>query len=300
MADPAVAAAEPAHLQPYRTMFVTIGSIASFKDLVEEVVSDKFLETLAELKFNRLIVQCGPDLELFERLRPQKGFDSHWIDISGFAYTDDMKSHLLKCAPSNGGLFSEKRGRGIIMAHAGAGTILEALTVDARVIVVPNTSLMDNHQLELAEELDKQGYLIQGHLGQLHADVEKMEKFEPVNWPPKRPKDSRFGHVGDIINWMLPAKDITEAPEEEVRQMPLEEQMWYDMYANQPFPDGDPRHEFLNGLITKKKTEMFGEWRANWYAKRKIADRLSKEKQKGEEEQEQEEVVDEEAKNPRH
>lgn len=119
MADPAIAAAEPDHRQPFRAMFVTIGSIASFKVLIEEVLSDKFLETLAKLKFNRLIVQCGPDLELFEKIRPQKGFDSHWIDITGFSYTDDMQSYFQKCTPSKGSWVSEKRGRGIIMAHAG-------------------------------------------------------------------------------------------------------------------------------------------------------------------------------------
>lgn len=52
-----------------------------------------------------------------------------------------------------------------LIQFLGAGTILEALEIDARVIVVPNTSLMDNHQLELAEELERQGYLLQGHLG---------------------------------------------------------------------------------------------------------------------------------------
>jgi beta-1,4-N-acetylglucosaminyltransferase len=184
MADPAIAAEQPKHRRLGRTMFVTIGSIASFKDLIKEVLSDKFLEILAELKFTRLIVQCGPDLDFFEETRPQKGFQSHWIDILGFSYTDNMKSYLLKCTPSDGKVDGETRGRGIIVAHAGlttplatlardfitnmptgAGTVLEALSVNSRLIVVPNTTLMNNHQLELAEELEKQGYLIQGHLG---------------------------------------------------------------------------------------------------------------------------------------
>ncbi|KAM0808613.1 putative UDP-N-acetylglucosamine transferase subunit ALG13 [Seiridium cardinale] len=274
MADPAVAAAEPDHRQPFRTMFVTIGSIASFKSLIEEVLSDKFLETLAGMKYNRLIIQCGPDLELFERIRPQKGFASHWIDIVGFAYTDKIKTYYEKCTPSAGGWGGERRGRGIIMAHAGAGTILEALDVDARVIVIPNTSLMDNHQLELAEELDKQGYLLQGHLGKLHEDVERMDNFEPENWPPKPPKESKYRHLVDIIMDLFPSKHILEASEDEVREMRLEDQMWRDMLSGQPFPDGDPRHEFLNGHTSEKKEKMYHEWRNNWYANRKIADQL--------------------------
>jgi beta-1,4-N-acetylglucosaminyltransferase len=42
--------------------------------------------------------------------------------------------------------------------------MLDALSVNARTIVVPNTSLMDNHQVELAEEFDRLGYLRWGKL----------------------------------------------------------------------------------------------------------------------------------------
>jgi UDP-N-acetylglucosamine transferase subunit ALG13 len=46
----------------------------------------------------------------------------------------------------------------------GAGTVLDAMRLDVPIIVVPNTSLLDNHQAELAEELQRQGYAIYGHL----------------------------------------------------------------------------------------------------------------------------------------
>lgn len=282
MADPAIAAAEPEHRQPFRTMFVTIGSIASFKSLVTEVLSDNFLETLAKLKFNRLVVQCGPDLELFERIRPQRGFESHWIDIVGFAYTNKMKSYMLECAPSPVVSTGVARGRGIIMAHAGAGTILEALDIDARVIVVANTSLMDNHQLELAEELEKQGYLLQGHLGALHEDVERMEAFEPVNWPPKPPQDSKYRHLGEMVQPFFPnVRHVSQASEEEARKMPLEKQMWRDLLAK-PVPEDDPRRFFLNGQNTKEKEAMFHEWRNNWYDKKRQAGEIPSEEPKTE------------------
>ncbi|KAI1850530.1 hypothetical protein JX266_003812 [Neoarthrinium moseri] len=258
MADPAIAAAVPRYRQPGRTMFVTIGSIASFKTLIQEVLSEPFLHVLEALKFNRLIIQCGPDLEYFEEIRPQKGFDSHWIAIEGFSYTDNIKPYYLKCTPSDG-----------------AGTILESLNVDARVIVVPNTSLMDNHQLELAEELARQGYLVHGHLGKLHEDVEQMETFQPTNWPPKPPENSVYRHLGDIIGSIFPNNRKEPLTAAEKSTLPLEQQMWNDMVGGQPFSDGDPRHDFLSGHWSEKKNNMYQEWRQNWYAKKKLEQQLA-------------------------
>lgn len=46
----------------------------------------------------------------------------------------------------------------------GSGSILAALRIAVPLIVVPNPSLLDNHQVELAEELAAQGYVVHGHL----------------------------------------------------------------------------------------------------------------------------------------
>lgn len=43
---------------------------------------------------------------------------------------------------------------------SGSGSILEALRYQKRIIVVPNETLMDNHQVELAEEMHRQKYVI--------------------------------------------------------------------------------------------------------------------------------------------
>ena len=49
-------------------------------------------------------------------------------------------------------------------AEPGSGSILEALRIGVPLIVVPNTDLLHNHQVELAEELAKQDYVIYGKI----------------------------------------------------------------------------------------------------------------------------------------
>lgn len=46
----------------------------------------------------------------------------------------------------------------------GSGSILDALRIAVPIIVVPNPDLLDNHQVELAEELARQGYVVHGRL----------------------------------------------------------------------------------------------------------------------------------------
>jgi len=45
------------------------------------------------------------------------------------------------------------------MLWKGSGTILDAMRLGIPLIVVPNSSLLDNHQQELADELEAQGYV---------------------------------------------------------------------------------------------------------------------------------------------
>ena len=47
---------------------------------------------------------------------------------------------------------------------SGSGSILEALRIGVPLIVVPNPELLDNHQVELAEALAAQGYVVHGSL----------------------------------------------------------------------------------------------------------------------------------------
>lgn len=43
---------------------------------------------------------------------------------------------------------------------AGSGSIFETLTAQRPLIVVPNPLLMDNHQVELGDQLQSMGHLV--------------------------------------------------------------------------------------------------------------------------------------------
>merc|ERR1719498_658193 len=47
----------------------------------------------------------------------------------------------------------------LIIGHAGAGTILEALRAGKKIVVVVNDKLMNNHQLEIADAMAARRYL---------------------------------------------------------------------------------------------------------------------------------------------
>jgi len=75
----------------------------------------------------------------------------------------------------------------------GSGSILDALRVAVPLIVVPNETLLDNHQVELAEALAEQEYVVHGRLTQLSqalTDAEKLRQrasqWPPVNSGPER------------------------------------------------------------------------------------------------------------------
>ena len=49
--------------------------------------------------------------------------------------------------------------------YPGAGTILDVMRLAVPLIVVPNHTLLDNHQEELADELERQGYVTKSSAG---------------------------------------------------------------------------------------------------------------------------------------
>ncbi|XP_012276307.1 UDP-N-acetylglucosamine transferase subunit ALG13 homolog [Orussus abietinus] len=121
------------------TVFVTVGT-TKFDALINTVTDEKVLQELNKRGYNQLILQIG-----------NSSLDPDCTPRCGFQHIDSF--HLRPSITEN------ISSADLIISHAGAGTCIEALEAHKPLIVVTNELLMDNHQLELAEQLYREGRL---------------------------------------------------------------------------------------------------------------------------------------------
>ena len=88
--------------------------------------------------------------------------------------------HRYRFKPS---LEEDMAGATLLISHAGAGSILEGMRLRARMVVVVNDALMDNHQTELADELASRGHCLGTTPSRLLVTLEELAArtaaFEP-------------------------------------------------------------------------------------------------------------------------
>jgi beta-1,4-N-acetylglucosaminyltransferase len=122
-------------------VLVTVGSTL-FEDLTNAVLEPAFIRSLLALGYTRSIVQYGS-----ATLPSQtQTLDTPGISVELKPYISDIEETISQSD--------------LIISHAGAGSIMSGLRKGKKMVVVPNTKLMDNHQVELAEVLQREGYLL--------------------------------------------------------------------------------------------------------------------------------------------
>lgn len=150
--------------RPRKVCFVTIGATASFQALIRATVSSTFCHSLEQNDYTDLIVQYGADGDaLFQSLLQiiASSGQGARVNVSGFGLDTNGLAQYMNLAKTGGG---DGGVEGLVVSHAGSGTILQALRIDVPIVVVPNSELLDNHQIELADALAEQEYVVHGKL----------------------------------------------------------------------------------------------------------------------------------------
>ncbi|KAG4264327.1 beta-1,4-N-acetylglucosaminyltransferase [Fusarium proliferatum] len=129
---------------------------------------------------------CGPDLGwASKQLADRKDDIPSGLFIVLFSSKKNlMKEEMSLCKDADG-----KRQLGLVISHAGTGTILDAWKMGLPLIVVPNIQLLNDHQTEMAKHLSKEGYAIMssGSAEDLEEAVHKVGLLWEENktrWPP--------------------------------------------------------------------------------------------------------------------
>ncbi|THH33852.1 hypothetical protein EUX98_g270 [Antrodiella citrinella] len=148
--------------------FVTVGS-TRFDTLVQTALSDVVLDALRAKGYSRIVVQCG-----------NSDFDCHAFKQAGDTWVrrDEGEVEVWRFKPS---LQEEYEQADLVISHAGSGTILDVLRLRKPLIVIPNETLLDNHQEELASSLADLGHLRASTISGL---PEAIETLNPSNFVP--------------------------------------------------------------------------------------------------------------------
>ncbi|KAL7896494.1 glycosyltransferase family 28 C-terminal domain-containing protein [Trichoderma sp. SZMC 28014] len=200
-----------------RYCLVTVGATVGFKKLTEQVLLPAFWRFLSSEGFTSLRIQCGPDIGWATTLLDNHNADiPEGLRVDVFEATKNlMKDEMSLCRAESG-----LRSTGLVISHAGTGTILDAWKVGLPVIVVPNEELLDNHQAEMATHLANEGYatMSTARYTDLQGAIHKADLLWEENqsrWPPHSAKSQK--NASSLRLWDIHPQEVEK--EEDARMV---------------------------------------------------------------------------------
>ena len=149
-----------------RTVFVTVGT-TRFDRLIESVSDPIVLALLLERGYTRVLFQVGRG-----KARPPEsgpaGLHLEWYDFKPSLHGDISAAAL-------------------VIGHAGAGTITETLEAGRPMVVVVNERLMNNHQVELAHQMQTDGHLVYCTCASLADTLDRLDTESLKRYPRAQP-----------------------------------------------------------------------------------------------------------------
>ena len=159
-----------------KSVFVTVGT-TSFDALVEAMDSEELIQTLIERGYDSLTIQRGRGTYVPKHIVTSTSSERSSAPTPWRTF---FKVQVVEFLPSLDAILKEAS---LVISHAGAGSVFESLSLGKPTLVVVNESLMDNHQVELAETLASLGHVAwtkpDGLLQALNAfDPNSLVKYE--------------------------------------------------------------------------------------------------------------------------
>ncbi|EPQ58184.1 glycosyl transferase [Gloeophyllum trabeum ATCC 11539] len=168
--------------------FVTVGS-THFDPLVQASLSTPVLESLRSRGYTELTIQCGHSKIVQELFSAQDvaTLTNAGVSIEVWRFKPTLREDYARAD--------------LVISHAGSGTILDVLRLGKALIVVPNPTLLDNHQEELANALADLGHLYSSSIPDLPGVIERIDTRHIVPFPPfdgsrfRKLLDEEMGYV---------------------------------------------------------------------------------------------------------
>lgn len=169
-------------MKKFKKIFVSVGTTEF----------DALIHNLSNIEINRILTEklgC-------ETIKIQYG-NGKKIDESNFKLQNILvETYSLKPSISEDILEAD-----LVISHAGAGTCIEVLNLKKPLIVVVNDRLMDNHQSELANQLQEDGYLFCCFLSGLGETLNKFDVTELKHYE-KGNGDKFIQYLDDFIGFV--------------------------------------------------------------------------------------------------
>ncbi|KAF8911165.1 glycosyltransferase family 1 protein [Gymnopilus junonius] len=165
--------------------FVTVGS-TKFDSLIAAAFTPHVLVSFHRKGYTKVVVQCGNSaFEMSDTIRDGQiqNLSRASVEVEFYQYKPSLKEDFERAD--------------LVVSHAGSGTILEVLRMGKPMIVVPNETLLDNHQEELSSELDAMGYLRSTTVKKLADTIDQFDASDIKPFPPQDP--SRFARIVDEV-----------------------------------------------------------------------------------------------------
>jgi len=165
-------------------MLITVGT-TNFDILITALDNEEFYLLLEKNGFTKLILQIG-------------NTGTYTPSVFKTLKLKSLEVEVVKLVPKFEDFIKSSE---YVISHCGAGTILEGLKNKVKLIVVTNPTLMDNHQLELAEPLYKQNYILL--IKNIKTIIEELKSMITGEFKLNQYPDFNYDAIPNLIYEML-------------------------------------------------------------------------------------------------